>query len=317
MNAKLKAAKAIGGLLLSPDWARELGEWRELLGRCGKKASRKRVHELRVATLRLQAELNCWQSNRAEQDFGSKAVRRWGKQADRLRKVLSPVRDADVYLQMLEELAATRETVPQDNPGLSEKCQHEIGVLHKKLERKREVAVIKLTAALQARGEKFDRAGQAVEKLFADGRVPAAVETTSAIRRSLNELSWDAPMLNAATLHDFRKKAKTARYLAEISQDAASKNQVRLLKRMQAAAGAWHDWQTLCGRAKAKLGEKDPDGLTRWLETKAEYMLAAALGECRRTMLELEGSVQSPSGAVLKKKPATAHRAASDGLRLA
>ena len=296
-----------------------MGEWRALVGRCKKKASRKHIHELRVATLRLQVELSSWQVDRAPRDSGSKEARRWNRQADKVRKLLSPVRDADVFLQMLEGMDAAPAEASEGDCALSEKCKHEIAVLHRKLERKRETASAKLAAALKERAEKLDRAAKELETMFSDEKISGAIVTAGAIKALLDELSWDAPTLTAATLHDFRKKAKTARYLAEIShRGAALRNLALVLKRMQAAAGVWHDWQALCEKANTKLGSSAPDGLARWLETKAEHALAAALGECRRSMIELE-DVRRANVAPNQKKLPSGHAIdlSGDRLRLA
>jgi CHAD domain-containing protein len=67
------------------------------------------------------------------------------------------------------------------------------------------------------------------------------------------------PELDASNLHDFRKGAKKARYVAEAGgDDPAALAMAKAIRRVQDAIGDWHDWEVLEGEAREALG---PDGL--------------------------------------------------------
>src|SRR5579859_3471255 len=88
--------------------ARSMGErlevWRELVDRCGRKPTRKRVHALRVVTLRLQAELEIDLAELPEASHQAQVILRFNKLGEKLRKVLGPVRELDVWIGKLEGL---------------------------------------------------------------------------------------------------------------------------------------------------------------------------------------------------------------------
>ena len=95
------------------------------------------------------------------------------------------------------------------------------------------------------------------------------------------------PALNADNLHEFRKRAKTARYLADVSakSDPYAARQAALLKEMQNAAGQWHDQQTLASKALDALGTGN--ALVKMLEQQAEKSLQNTLKMCPRVMAQL------------------------------
>lgn len=63
------------------------------------------------------------------------------------------------------------------------------------------------------------------------------------------------PVLEAANLHDFRKGAKKARYVAEAGDDDPwSKAIGKAIKQVQDAIGDWHDWLVLGEEAEQALG---------------------------------------------------------------
>lgn len=271
------------------DWLAQLDAWRELLAKCGNKPTKKRVHGLRVLTLRLQAESEHWLQQKVAGDPTVEAAQRWSKQADKLRKALSPVRDADVYLQMLETMRGP------DLSGADENCQssrdyaRELDKLGRRLKRKREAAEKKLLAAVEKRGARLDQRSKDFGVALSGVAEAPMMDSLPAVRLIVTELAAAVPALNVESLHAFRKRAKTGRYLAEIvaGHDAAARRLAMLLKRMQNAAGAWHDWQTLAEMAVRILGEPEKSGLARLLQTLADRSLENALSECRRTMAQL------------------------------
>jgi CHAD domain-containing protein len=62
------------------------------------------------------------------------------------------------------------------------------------------------------------------------------------------------PLLEAANLHDFRKGAKKARYVAEAGGDEPSSAAIaKAIKRVQDVIGDWHDWLVLGEEAEQAL----------------------------------------------------------------
>src|SRR3569833_2344282 len=81
-----------------------LAAWRDLVERCGRKPSRKRVHALRVVTLRIQAEVEHELSDLPHASHEAQAMMRFGKLADKLRDALGAVRELDVWIGKLKRL---------------------------------------------------------------------------------------------------------------------------------------------------------------------------------------------------------------------
>src|ERR1700733_8453482 len=102
MNLKKQAGKADGTTL-----HKRVAPWVELLARCGSKPTRKRVHALRVVTLRLQAELERDVSELPRASHQAQAMLQFSKQAEKLRQALGPAREIDVWIGKLHGLRAS------------------------------------------------------------------------------------------------------------------------------------------------------------------------------------------------------------------
>ena len=103
-------------------------------------------------------------------------------------------------------------------------------------------------------------------------------------------LREEFPELNAESLHAYRKRIKKVRYLAEISAaaDPLAGRQATTLKRMQSAAGKWHDWQSLVEEVDRTFrGSAKCDGLANLLEARTQESLKEALGLIRRATAQL------------------------------
>ncbi|HEX6773007.1 MAG TPA: CHAD domain-containing protein, partial [Acidobacteriaceae bacterium] len=63
------------------------------------------------------------------------------------------------------------------------------------------------------------------------------------------------PLLDNENLHEFRKGAKKARYVAESEEDdAAAQAIAKTVKKVQDAIGEWHDWVVVGEEAREALG---------------------------------------------------------------
>jgi CHAD domain-containing protein len=273
---------------VEPDWQKQFEEWRELLSECGDKPTRKRVHSLRVATLRLKAEVDFWLLDQDAEIPAGNAAKIWNKHAAKLRKALSPVRDTDIHLEMLSQMRAVS-TARGEKPQLTPEWLGELGKLEDELQERRASAQKKLLGEIDDRRARLERSSQKLQDHLAD-RTPtpwAASDRNRAIRGLIAGLATELSTLNADNLHEFRKQAKTARYLADVSakSDPYAARQAALLKKMQNAAGVWHDLQTLACRAQDALGTSN--ALVKVLEQQAEESLRNALELCPRMMAQL------------------------------
>jgi CHAD domain-containing protein len=242
MNLKKQAGKADGTTL-----HQRVAAWLELLARCGSKPTRKRVHALRVVTLRLQAELERDVSELPRASHQAQAMLQFSKQAEKLRQALGPVREIDVWIGKLhglrKSLSASEEYVPRS----MQECLRGIDRLEDRLQRKRRSAGKKLAAAIEKKKDRFVDAAEKLEATPEDPKLsdPAGIAEELAVdfRRVQAEFS----ALDEANLHEFRKRVKTVRYLAEMHAGADRKcaRIATQMKKLQGAIGEWHDWQAL------------------------------------------------------------------------
>lgn len=271
---------------VEPDWQRQFEEWRELLSECGEKPTRKRVHSLRVATLRLKAEVDFWLLNQDAETLEGDAAKIWKKHAAKLRKALSPVRDTDIQLVMLSQMRAAI-TTAGEKPPLTPEWLNEVEKLEDELRKQRASAQKELLAEIEERHARLERSSQKLQGYLAEPTPWAASDRIRVMRGLIAGLAAELPALNADNLHEFRKHAKTARYLADVSvkSDTYAARQAALLKEMQNAAGQWHDLQTLASKAQHALGTDN--ALVKVLEEQAEESLRNALEMCPRVMAQL------------------------------
>jgi CHAD domain-containing protein len=275
---------------LQPEWLRRLDAWRGLVARCTLKPSRKNVHALRSQTLRLRVALQQRLQERGGDSVAADAFLRWNKEGKRLRRALEPVRDADVYLARLSSLRSRlqgpEDGATQPNP----RCLREISQLEGRLKRQRQRGIGELVAVIDARGKRLHRLSIALETALTP-HMPIWVHSTAPeALRIFAELTGELPNLNAGNMHEYRKRLKQARYLAEISAtaDPLAKRLAADFKKIHKATGEWHDWQALVLEAGRILpGHGKQDGLLRVLEALAEKALHRALGQCRRCTARL------------------------------
>jgi CHAD domain-containing protein len=264
----------------------QLEKWRKLLAQCARKPNRRSVHALRSLTLRLQVGLEYFLSEQAANSAAVRAFHHWSKDAKKLRKALAPVRNADMHLARLNSLRKTNKGAPAGEKQLSPRCIREIDKLEDRLRRQRKAGINKLINAIDARGKRLNRSSKELETELAL-HMPSQVHSTAPeAMRIFAELTSEFPNLDAANLHEYRKRLKQARYLVEISAavDPLAKRLAAAFRRINNAAGEWHDWQELARKAGRVLsGHGKQDGLIPVLEALAAMALHRALGQCRRT----------------------------------
>ena len=220
----------------------------------------------------------------------ARAFQHWSKEGKKLRKALAPVRDADVHLARLKSLSKTNQGASEGEKKLSPHCIREIEQTRGPVKATRKSGINKLIAAIDARGKRLNRSSKELEAALTP-HMPTKVHSTAPeALRIFAELAGELPSLDAGNLHEYRKRLKQARYLAEISAtaDPLAKRLAAAFRRIHYAAGEWHDWQELARKANRFLpGHGEQDGLIPVLEELAEKALHRALGQCRRTTARL------------------------------
>lgn len=292
-----------------PDWQKRFEQWREILAECGRKPGKSRVHALRVATLRLKAELNYWIRPVNGDNGAHQIAARWNKQAGKLRKTLSEVRETDVYLAKLEGLRGSL-TEPQAHHLRTNRASlSQLDRLERRLLGLRKAAARKLIRRIANRRQRLLDAGTGLEQALQSLIAPVVRLGSSEIARQFSAVADDFPHLDVDNLHDFRKRIKIVRYLAELfkGQDTAVDRMAVALRRMQRSIGEWHDWDVLAKLADRSLpAKKSAGGLVEMLGTLAVESLAKALGVCEREKLrftEATADGQSSSPASSPRRP--------------
>ncbi len=257
-----------------------------------------------------------WQAGQVAGGSQERAISRWNRQADKLRRVLSTVRETDVYLGKLDGLRSMVAEPAHGSSRLTRMCLRQIDVVEDRLKQDRKSAARKAADAIEDRLGRFDHLSKELEAELTDAVQGAANSDASGVRELIAGLLAESSALTAENLHEFRKRVKKVRYVAEIAGtgDGLASRQLATLRRMQSAAGVWHDWQTLAKKAGRALRGRDKDGgLEELLETLAEESLEKALEVCRRATgrLAKEGvEVEDSKRTFLPKRPVRSAEAA-------
>jgi CHAD domain-containing protein len=258
-------------------------QWLTLLAESAQRPTRRRVHWLRVLTLRIGTRLEAWAGSRPDDKKAARLMRRWRKQGGRLRRLLRPVREADVFLVRLAELRTELAQPAGEPDGLAR--------LEKMLRSLRRESAGELRAEIGWRQQKLERLGGKAGRALA-GAETAAVESAPPlpVEELLAAAAEEFPALDAANLHQFRKRMKAARYLAEqrAAAEPALENEAKQLREMVWAIGEWHDWEQL-RLVAARIADRHADAapLAALLAVKEARSLAAALAACRSGMKKL------------------------------
>lgn len=219
------------------------------------------VHHLRTTIRRFETLLP------ERGDEAPRPERKLQKQLDKLRKRAGKVRDADVHLRAL----ATLKAVP---------CGDEYEQVRRFLDRaraKHRKRLVSMIADERDRGL-LKRVRQVVGHTVADQRSGQAEDALARVMQRFGELWPEVARLGEQDLHEFRVHAKRLRYLAETA--APSKEAtvaVAQLKRIQDAAGAWHDWTTLAPRAAKALDTDAPSPLLDAIAKRTQEQLEKAI----------------------------------------
>ena len=282
---------------IQTEFARQTGKWRKLLARSARKPTPSAVHDLRVATLRLQAGIEYWSGRRHDHPLAREAAR-WIAQSRKLRDVLGAVRDADVTVGRLkvlrEEILGSNGVAPAD----ASNCVTQIKKLEREVKRDRRAGAKELADWIEERGARLERRMLRLEKaLDLLNPFPAGCGRILLSEFLAGHASDSRSELDRKTLHEFRKQLKEIRYIAELSATGERSHEVlsAALRKLQSALGEWHDWDALVRTARSALGDggKAAPFFLR-LEDRASKALRSALAQTRRSVAALSAGAAKP-----------------------
>jgi CHAD domain-containing protein len=212
------------------------------------------VHRLRTTTRRIQAQLELLTmlpNLPPHQKQSRKALRLLKK----LRRAAGRVRDLDVQRDLIEKEAAG------NNGGSTPELRKEADYLRRTLRHKRDEEAARLQQILNQHRADFPLVFERLLDCLAPASSLALTETrlTALIREWYAEHTPDstsAPQ-EIAQLHNIRKRAKIARYLAESAPESAAsaRRLAAHFEDLQQAGGKWHDWLLLAQLSLSELGK--------------------------------------------------------------
>jgi CHAD domain-containing protein len=237
------------------------------------------------------------------------AIARWQRLLRKIRRSAGAVRDLDVHRDLLreflkgaakEEMTAreTGESVVREDAALGAPAAEgpTAGPLQKQAEDLD--AWLRHTRHDQCR-PLVDGAKKWMDKLDAHLAALGDALQSRPARRSARrsaavtaleafaQLSSEMQQLYAENLHDFRKGAKKARYMAETGvNDEYAGTVGKALKKLQDEIGDWHDWLVLAEEAHRALGDQGSALIPRFeQERERHYTLAMKTSERMRGRL--------------------------------
>ena len=249
---------------------------------CLASPGRKAVHKLRSSTRRIEAQLRLLNHVRGLPPHSTEQEKLL-RELRKLRRAAGAVRDLDVHEDLLEEFLHPKS---RSEDALS--LQTDAKVLREDQERRRDQCATELQQLIQKREAAIAGALEKLAKVLrpAEGlRLSAAQLMDNAqtdYRRLGKRLHLDRALKNGShrpeataagkngnkrngdglkdeQLHEIRKAAKAARYMAEgASESRRAKLLAQQYEALQESGGQWHDWLEVAAEARAVLGRKHP-----------------------------------------------------------
>jgi CHAD domain-containing protein len=275
----------------------------------------KTVHRLRTSTRRCGALLASLtgegRPSRALEVLRKDAAR-LERQWKKMRRAAGGVRDLDVHREIVQKLrdearpgegAVASAHAGGHRSASASSPQAALAPLWRQLdawlEKERHQRAELLRSDAAERGPKATALSATVLRTLTTrfGRATAARRATrSPALLALEDfaaVSAEMPMLDRDNLHDFRKRTKEARYLAEAGGDSAEAVSVaRALKRIQDVIGDWHDRDALAREAEQALG-KQGGPLVEYLRQLAATQMRQAIVVTERMRGRLLGERQA------------------------
>ncbi|HEX3572370.1 MAG TPA: CHAD domain-containing protein [Acidobacteriaceae bacterium] len=221
---------------------------------CLAKPAKRPVHRLRTSTRRIEAQLQLL-ALLPEVPSHAKPAQKVLRLLKKVRRAAGVVRDIDVQQDLVME------TTPKKRDSQSaDDVRKDARQLRQDLKRWREKHADELVQLLKKQKTDLPLAFKVLFDSLedADSLAIGEADLTSRVRTWYSEnVPEPAPAPDDIEhLHDIRKQAKLARYLAE-SAPASAADARRLASQfedLQEAGGQWHDWLLLSEIARTHLG---------------------------------------------------------------
>jgi CHAD domain-containing protein len=256
------------------------------------------VHHLRTGTRRVEATLETLAREAGVRGLGTaaeEARQRWLRQLKKVRRASGTVRDLDVHRELLADnfLPAVDTAPDKVAADLTEATAAAVTgsvkitplvqrarALDAWLKDRRSDAAQALCSTLDDHAERLLDAEQQFMAAMAKRRSVSHRAHRPAARLALEDylrLMDAMPLLDKENLHDFRKGAKKARYVAESDDhDPAAEAMAKAIKRVQDAIGEWHDWDVVREEADEALHD-DGGALEAQLDARTQRAYQRAL----------------------------------------
>jgi CHAD domain-containing protein len=231
------------------------------------------VHQARVATRRLREALPVLRTS-----VSGPALSRVRRQVRKMTRALGPVRELDVSIQHLDDLAAQN--------LVSQRALNRVrdALARERALRRREM----LTAITPGKLERL-REGLGKVSSGPEATQPAATldesrrQAAKRARRLLDAVERAGGLYLADRLHAVRVAAKKLRYALEIDRElrrARSTARITQLKRLQDLLGRMHDYEVLIDWTRKVQAEQAATDRTSTLEL--DTLIRTLEAECRR-----------------------------------
>ena len=230
------------------------------------------VHQARVATRRLREALPMLRASLNDQ-----VLARAARQVRKMTRALGPVRELDVALTHLEDLAANQVVSARALSRLRQTIARE------RFARRRELLAAITPGRMERLRQRLGRAGAS----GAPGQTVAAVDEARAqvgrrARRLAAAVERAGGLYLPDRLHAVRIAAKKLRYALEIQRELKrSRSTARMtqFKRLQDLLGRMHDFEILIDRARQI--QADIAGSDRKLTVELDTIIRTLEAECR------------------------------------
>jgi CHAD domain-containing protein len=216
--------------------------------------NKKAVHTLRTSTRRVEAQLQLL-TMLPDLPPHQKQSRKATRLLKKLRRAAGKVRDLDVQRGLIGNEAAGNNGGSRPSPEVRKQA-HELRLT---LKRKREDAAENLLQLLQEHRSEFPLVFEKLLDVLSRAESISLTEAhlTALVREWYAQHTPASAPQDPAQLHDIRKRAKLARYLAESAPEsaAAAHRLAAHFEALQQAGGEWHDWLLLHQLSASELGK--------------------------------------------------------------
>jgi CHAD domain-containing protein len=271
------------------------------------------VHDVRTGTRRIEAVLDAIASSlpvalppAQEPAALPEAIARWQRLLKKIRRSAGAIRDLDVHRHLLRDFleedekdeASAADSPENPTAGIPEPEPENLFPLKKQAEdldawlrHARRDHCGPLVDGAKKWMEKLDASFSALQEAMPSHPGRRRVQRSAAVTalEAFARLSGEMQQLYAENLHDFRKGAKKARYMAETAPNDEYAGAVgKALKKLQDEIGDWHDWLVLSEEAHRALGDQGAQLIAR-LEYEREEHYKSAMKTAERMRGRLMG----------------------------